>query len=200
VLALPLLVVGQSTDASFARARVIVARMTLEEKIAQVHGIQDEEHFRFVPGLSRLGVPALRITNGPAGVGPGGHFPQPRATALPAPIALAASWDVDLARRYGVLAGQETRELGSDLLETPDINIIRVPQNGRAFESFSEDPYLNSRLAVASIQGTQSTGILANVKHFLANNQEAGRRTIDELIEERPLREIYMPGFEASVR
>jgi len=183
-----------------ARARAIVAKMTLEEKIAQVHGIEDGVHFRYVPGLPRLGVPPLRITNGPAGVGHGGLSRQLRATALPAPISLAASWDVDLARRYGMIAGRETRELGSDLLESPDINIIRAPQNGRAFESFSEDPYLVARLAVASIEGTQSVGALANVKHYLANNQEADRRTIDELIGERALREIYMPGFEASVK
>jgi len=183
-----------------ARARAIVAKMTLEEKIAQVHGIEDGVHFRYVRGLPRLGVPALRITNGPAGVGHGGLSRQLRATALPAPISVAASWDIDLARRYGVIAGKETRELGSDLLESPDINIIRVPQNGRAFESFSEDPYLTSRISVASIEGTQSVGALANVKHYLANNQEADRRTIDERIDERALREIYMPGFEASVK
>jgi beta-glucosidase len=183
-----------------ARARAIVAKMRLDEKIAQVHGIEDGVHFRYVPGVPRLGVPPLRITNGPAGVGHGGLSRQLRATALPAPISVAASWDVDLARRYGVIAGQETRELGSDLLESPDINIIRVPQNGRAFESFSEDPYLVGRLSVASIEGTQSVGALANVKHYLANNQEADRRTIDERIGERALREIYMPGFEASVK
>ena len=182
-----------------ARARSIVSRMTLDEKIAQVHGIRDAQYFRYVPGVKRLGIPPLRITNGPAGVGHGGSSPPLRATALPAPIALAASWDVNLARRYGELAGEETRELGSDLLESPDINIIRVPQNGRAFESFTEDPYLNARLAVASIEGTQGTGALANVKHFVANNQEEGRRTIDERIDERSLREIYLPGFEYSV-
>jgi beta-glucosidase len=180
-------------------ARHLVAKMTLDEKIAEVHGIRDEQQFRYVPGIPRLGIPGWQITNGPAGVGPGGTEPQPRATALPAPISLAASWDPELARQYGELAGHEAQALGSDLLEAPDINIIRVPQSGRAFESFSEDPYLVSRLAVASIQGTQSTRVLANVKHYLANNQEQGRRTINEVIDERPLREIYMPGFEASV-
>src|SRR5665213_2030565 len=167
------------------RARAIVAKMTLDEKISQLHGVEDGVHFRYVTGLPRLGVPPLRITNGPAGVGHGGLSRQLRATALPAPIALAATWDVHAARRYGALAGHETLELGSDLLESPDINIIRVPQNGRAFESFSEDPYLTSRISVASIEGTQSVGALANVKHYLANNQEADRRTIDERIDER---------------
>ena len=182
-----------------ARARALVARMTLDEKIAELHGIKDATYFRYVPGVPRLGIPPLRITNGPAGVSHAGVSPQQHATGLPAPISLAASWDVDLARRYGKLAGEETRELGYDLLESPDINIIRVPQNGRAFESFSEDPYLIGRLSVASIEGTQSAGALANVKHYVANNQEDGRHGVNELVDERALREIYMPGFEASV-
>lgn len=200
IVAAPCAIAQKSVENAEARARAIVAKLTLDEKIAQVHGLEDGVRFRYVPGVPRLGVPPLRITNGPAGVGHGGLSRQLRATALPAPISLAASWDVDLARRYGLVAGQETLALGSDLLESPDINIIRVPQNGRAFESFSEDPYLVSRLSVASIEGTQSAGALANVKHYLANNQEADRRTIDELIGERALREIYMPGFEASVK
>ncbi len=196
----PASAIERKTEAPIARARAIVAKMTLDEKIAELHGIDDTKHFRYVPGLPRLGIPALRLTNGPAGAGPGGANPQLRATALPAPISLAASWDVDLARCYGVLAAQEARDLGSDLIEAPDINIIRVPQGGRSFESFTEDPYLDSRLAVATIEGIQSVRVLANVKHYIANNQEHGRRAIDELIDERTLREIYMPGFEASVR
>lgn len=183
-----------------AQARALVRRMTLDEKIAQVHGIRDPDHYRFVPDLPRLGIPALRVTNGPAGAGPGGEGPQPRATALPAPIALAASWDTDLARRYGVLAAREALALGNTLLEAPDINIARVPQGGRVFEGYGEDPYLVGRMAVANIEGIQSTGMLANVKHYAANNQETDRHTIDEIIAERPLREIYLPAFEASVR
>lgn len=182
------------------RARALVARMTLDEKIDQVHGIRTAHHFRYVPGVPRLGIPSLGITNGPAGAGKGQQTPQLRATALPAPIAVAASWDVDLARRYGVLAAREARALGSDLLESPDVNIIRIPQGGRSFESFTEDPYLDSRLAVASINGIQSQGVLANVKHYIANNQEADRLSINEQIGERALREIYMPAFKAAVQ
>ena len=181
------------------RAQHIVAQMTLEEKIAQLHGISDAHNYRIVPGLARLGVPPLRITNGPAGVGPGGAGPQLRATALPAPIALAATWDPEAAREYGKLAGEETLALGSDLLEAPDINIVRVPQGGRTFESFGEDPWLTSRLAVASIDGIQSVGVLANVKHYIANNQETARGSINEIIGQRTLHEIYMPGFKAAV-
>jgi beta-glucosidase len=174
--------------------------MTLEEKIAQVHGIRDATHYRIVPGVPRLGIPELHVTNGPAGVGPGGAGSQKQATALPAPIALAASWDIELARTYGRIAAEETRSLGYNLLESPDINIARVPQGGRVFESYGEDPFLVSRLAVANIEGIQATGIIANVKHYLANNQETNRGTINEIVAERPLHEIYMPAFEASVK
>ena len=174
--------------------------MTLDEKVAQVHGIRDATHYRLVPGNPRLGIPELNVTNGPAGVGPGGAGSQKPATALPAPIALAATWDPELARLYGHLAGEETRSLGSNLLESPDINIARVPQGGRVFESYGEDPFLVSKLAVANIEGIQSTGVIANVKHYLANNQETNRGTINEIVSERTLREIYMPAFEASVK
>jgi beta-glucosidase len=153
-----------------------------------------------VPGDSRLSIPALYVTNGPAGVGPGGAGSQKRATALPAPLALAASWDPSLAFDYGKLAGEEAYSLGYNLLEAPDINIARIPQGGRVFESFGEDPYLVSRIAVAEIEGIQSTGTIANVKHYLANNQETNRGTINELIDQRVLHEIYLPGFEASVK
>ncbi|MGA8109776.1 MAG: glycoside hydrolase family 3 C-terminal domain-containing protein [Acidobacteriaceae bacterium] len=183
----------------YARARAIVAKMTLDEKITELHGIHTAEYYRYVPGIPRLEIPAFPMTNGPAGAGPGGASPQLRATALPAPIALAASWDPALERRYGVIAGEETRDLASDLLEAPDINIIRVPQNGRTFESYSEDPYLDGRIAVGVIQGIQSVGVMANVKHYIANNQESDRHSINELIDERALREIYMPGFKAAV-
>lgn len=182
------------------RAVKIVTHMTLNEKIEELHGIKDATHFRYVPPIPRLGIPALRITNGPAGAGPGGAGPQAKATALPAPIALAATWDINLARRYGVIAGRESRQLGSDLLEAPDVNIARVPQNGRTFEGFGEDPFLAARLAVANIEGVQSEHVLANVKHYVANNQETSRFSINELVDERTLREIYMPAFAASVK
>lgn len=174
--------------------------MTLDEKIVQMHGIRDGQKFRMIPALPRLGVPELHITNGPAGVSLGWGGPQKPATALPSPTALAATWDVELAHLYGAIGGSEALALGSQLLEGPDINIIRVPQNGRAFENYSEDPFLTSLIAVANIQGIQSAGAMANVKHFLANNQETNRNSINEIIDERALREIYLPGFEASVK
>lgn len=189
-----------SHDEAVRRARALVATMSLDERIAQAHGFRDETHHRIVAGNARLGIPELHVTNGPAGVGPGGAGPQKPATALPAPIALAATWDPEMARLYGRVIGEETRELGSNLLESPDINIARVPQGGRVFEAYGEDPFLTARLAVAHIEGIQSTGMIGNVKHYVANNQETDRLTINEIISERPLREIYMPAFEASVK
>jgi len=183
-----------------ARAKALVSRMTLDEKIDQMHGIRDGQKFRLIPALPRLNIPEFHITNGPAGVSLGWGGRQKAATALPSPTALAASWDLDLARLYGAVGGAEALALGSQLLEGPDINIIRVPQNGRAFENYSEDPFLTSRIAVANIQGIQSVGALGNVKHFLANNQETNRNSINEIIGERALREIYLPGFEASIK
>jgi len=187
-------------EQAVARARRLVAKMTLDEKIAELHGIHDADHYRVIPGIPRLGIPALHMTNGPAGAGPGGAGPQKRATAWPSPLALAATWDPDLSREYGRLAAEEARAFGSRLFESPDINIARVPQGGRVFESYGEDPYLDARIAVANIEGIQSAGELANVKHFDANNQETQRFSINEIIGERALREIYLPAFEASIK
>jgi beta-glucosidase len=182
-----------------ARAKAIVAKMTLDEKITELHGIHTPTEYRIVPGIPRLGIPPLQMTNGPAGVGPGGAGPQKEATALPSPLALAASWDPSLAFDYGKIAGEETRETGNTLLEAPDVNIARVPQGGRVFESYGEDPYLDAQMAVANIEGIQSTGIMATVKHYIANNQEDQRFKINEDVGERALREIYMPAFKAAV-
>jgi beta-glucosidase len=182
------------------RARQLVAQMTLDEKISQIHMLDVKAHPREVPGIERLGIPAFKITNGPAGAGPGDRSPTEPATALPAALALAASWDTALAERFGQLIGQEVAARGEHLLEAPGVNIARVPQNGRNFEYFGEDPWLASRLAVAEIRGVQSERVIAEVKHFAANNQEAARKTINEVIDERTLREIYLPAFEAAVK
>ena len=187
-----------------ARARELVGKMTLPEKITELHGIQNTNHdqyvYRYVPPVPRLGIPAFHIANGPAGVGPAGDDPQKPATAMPSPISLASTWDVALASRYGVVLGRESKDLNQDLLESPDINIARVPQNGRTFEAFGEDPYLVSRLSVAEIQGIQSQEVIANVKHFAVNNQERDRMKVSAVVDERTLHEIYLPAFEASVK
>jgi beta-glucosidase len=189
----------QPTDFD-ARARQIVAQMTLDEKIAQLHGVSTKLIFRTVPGLARLGIPPLNITNGPAGIGNGGPGHDGRATALPAPISLAATWDIEASRRYGALAGAEAAALANGLLEAPTINIARIPQNGRTFEGFGEDPFLAGQLAVANVEGIQSQHVVANVKHYAGNNQETLRGTISDDIDERTLREIYLPAFEMAIK
>jgi beta-glucosidase len=184
------------------RARKIVRQMTLDEKIEQLHGIRDQQHYRYVPGIPRLGIPPFQITNGPAGAGPGGvtkAVKQAPATALSSPISLAATWDVKLAREYGEIVGAESRDIGNALVEAPTINIVRVPQNGRTFEGYGEDPFLAGELSVANIEGIQSQGEIANVKHYVANSQETDRFVINEEIGERTLREIYLPAFEMSI-
>jgi beta-glucosidase len=181
------------------RAEELVAQMTLDEKITELHGIQDAQHRRFVPGIPRLGIPPLVITNGPAGAGPGDDPQQQPATALPAPVSLAATFDAGLARGYGVITGSEARDLGNSLVEGPDVNIARVPENGRSFEGYGEDSYLAGQIGAADIEGIQSQGIIAEVKHYDANNQETNRMTVNEVIDDRTLHEIYLSQFQAII-
>jgi beta-glucosidase len=204
------------------KAKALVAQMTLEEKIQQMHGAapsmemtdeavaklfedakQDPSLLlmpRRVDSLARLKIPTMRVVNGPSGVGTGDHFPQMPATALPSPIALAATWDVVSANEFGKIQGSETLLLDNMVMQAPSMNIARVPQGGRVFEGFGEDPYLAGQIAVNSIKGIQREGAMANAKHFAANNQETNRLSINEIIDERTLREIYLPAFEASVK
>src|SRR5581483_1645921 len=127
-----------------------------------------------------------------------GH--QGAATALPAPIALAATWDLNLAKLYGSIVGLEARDLANGFLEAPDINIARVPQNGRSFEAYGEDPYLVGQMSANFIQGAQAEGVIAEAKHYAGNNQETNRATVNDIIDERTLREIYLPAFETSIK
>jgi len=181
------------------RATLVIAQMTLDEKIQEMGSLRDAEHFRETPPIPRLCVPALRLNNGSAGVSTGGPVQFP-ATALPAPIGLAAIWDPQQALQYGTVQGQETLDQGRNLLEGPDINIARVPVNGRTFEAYGEDPFLAGQTTVGDVRGIQSKGVMANAKHYAANNQETNRSTINELIDERTLHEIYLPAFEAAVK
>jgi beta-glucosidase len=181
------------------RAALLVAQMTLAEKTQEMHTISDAEHSREVSPIPRLCIPALLMNNGPAGVGSGGPV-QHAATALPAPIGQAATFDPGAARSYGTIEGAETRAQGRNLMEGPNVNIARVPLNGRTFEAFGEDPYLAGQIAVGNIRGIQSQGVIADVKHYAANNQEIARDSINELIDERTLHEIYEPAFQAAVQ
>jgi beta-glucosidase len=184
-----------------ARARAIVAQMTLDEKILELHGVGGASpNLRIVPAVPRLGIPAFVITNGPAGVSYGTISPRTPATALPAPLALAASWDTSLGNAYGTVIGKEAKILGNDFVEGPDMNLARVPQNGRTFENLGEDPLLAGQMAASEIQGIQGQGEIAEAKHYAGNEQETNRQTENSIIDERTLRELYLTPFEMSVK
>ena len=169
----------------------LVARMTLEEKIALLGG--DRTGFATNP-IDRLGIPSMTMSDGPVGV----RFEK--STAFPAGVAMAASWDVDLVSRIGGAIGQEAKAHGRDVLLGPCLNIQRVPQGGRNFESYGEDPWLASRMAVAFVRGVQGEGVIATPKHFAVNNQETNRTSVDARVDERTLNEIYLPAFKAAVQ
>ena len=154
---------------------------------------------REVPAIPSLCIPALLLTNGSAGISTGGPVQEP-ATALPAPISLASTWNPSAAAQYGQVEGAEALDHGRNDVEGPDINIARVPVNGRTFEAYGEDPYLAGRIAGGNVTGIQSKGVIATAKHYAANNQETNRDTINELIDQRTLEEIYMPAFKAAVQ
>jgi len=177
------------------RARLLVAQMTLEEKIAMVHG-SSGPCVGNGTNNSRLGIPALHLQDGPAGVGDGVQG----VTALPAPILLAATWDTDLARQYGTIIGAEARGKGIHVSLGPMINLVRVPQGGRDFETFGEDPYLSAIMGAQHIRGIQSQSVIAGAKHFVCNDQETTRGNEMTLVDERTLHEIYYPPFLAAVR
>jgi beta-glucosidase len=182
------------------RAALLVKAMTLDEKVLEIHMLDTPAHPREVAGVSRLGIPVFKISNGPAGAGPGDSSSAQPATALPSALAMSSTWDTAAAASFGTIAGQEIADRGEHLLEAPGVNITRVPRNGRNFEYFGEDPYLAGQLSVAEVKAIQAQGVLAEVKHYAANNQETNRKTISEIIDERTLREIYLPAFEATVK
>lgn len=174
----------------------IVEELSVDEKIDLVHGSYDpdERATGYVAANERVGTPSMSLVDGPMGVR------AVTATAFPASIALASSWDTDLAADLGGALAREVRGADQDGLLAPGFNIVRVPQCGRAFEYYSEDPTLASRLAVNAVTGVQDNGVLATAKHYVANNQEADRHFVDAQVSERALREIYLPAFEAAVK
>lgn len=174
-----------------ARVAAILSKMTLDEKIELIGGVNDF----YTRPLSRLGIPSLRMSDGPMGVHDYGLAP-----AYPASIALAASWDIDLAERFGTSMGKDARARGVHFVLGPGMNIYRAPMNGRNFEYLGEDPFLASSIAVSVIKGIQGQGVIATAKHFAGNNSEFARMTLSSDIDERTLREIYLPAFEASVK
>jgi beta-glucosidase len=173
------------------RVDSILEKMTIEEKVEIIGGINDF----YTRPIPRLGIPPLKMSDGPMGVHDYGL-----TTAYPAGIALAASWDVALAERFGTAMGKDARARGVHFILAPGMNIYRAPMNGRNFEYFGEDPFLASRMAVSVIKGIQGQRVIATAKHFAGNNSEFARMTLSSDIDERTLREIYLPAFEASVK
>lgn len=171
----------------------LIAAMTLAEKCNMVTG----DGPWVVPGCERLGIPDFCVSDGPVGARGRGSGP---GLVVPGPSALAASWDVQLVEEIGVALGTECNDRRVDVLLAPTVNLHRSPRGGRHFESYSEDPELSSRICVAYIAGVQSRRVGACVKHFVANDQEFERFTIDVRVDERTLREILLPPFEAAVR
>ena len=169
----------------------ILNQMTLEEKLGLLGGV-DGFFIREVP---RLKLPRLKMADGPIGVRNFGP-----ATAFAGGVTLTASWDPALAELVGTELGRDSRAKGVHFLLAPGVNINRAPMNGRNFEYFGEDPFLASRIAVGYIRGVQSQGVSATIKHFLGNNSEFDRHNTDSIIDERTLREIYLPVFEAAVK
>lgn len=192
--------------ASDRKIEGLIAAMTLDEKISMLRGgfpgvtpPNDPNSLGqagYLPGIPRLGIPPMRFTDGPAGV----RITTPPTTALPAPVSLAATFSTDYARQYGMVLGRDAQASNQDVVFAPMINIVRVPQAGRDFETLGEDPFLMSHLVVPEMLAIQREGTMATMKHFAENNQETNRQGINVHVDERTLNEIELPAFEASVK
>ncbi len=172
-------------------ARAMIAKLTLDQKIELLGGVDG----MFTQAIPSINLPRLKMSDGPLGVRSWGP-----TTAYAGGAALAATWDPGLARKVGEGLGRDARARGVDFLLGPGVNIARSPVSGRNFEYLSEDPYLNAQLVVPYIEGVQAQGVSATVKHFAANNQEYDRHNVSSDVDERTLRELYLPAFEAAVK
>ena len=208
LLTVPLLAVTvahaqiKSKRALDSRIDALIKKLTLEEKIGLLHA----NGIFSTAGVERLGIPGLMTDDGPLGVredvkeGWGSaNLTTDSATFFPNGSALAATWNPELAYRYGHDMGEEARARKKYIMLAPAFNICRTPLCGRTYEYYSEDPFLNARLAVQSVEGIQSQGIAACVKHFAVNNQEVERGRVSVDVDERTLREIYLPAFKAAI-
>lgn len=174
------------------RIEDLLSQMTLDEKIEQLSGMKQTGFD--TKDNERLGIPGFHMTDGPIGIR------WNRATAFPSGISLAATWDTALATRFAEALAREASAKGRNFLLGPCVNINRFPAGGRNFESYGEDPYLTSRLAVNYIKALQLNDVIVCIKHFALNNQEWRRTEIDVQVDERTMREIYLPAFEAAVK
>jgi beta-glucosidase len=178
-----------------SRVKAVLAQMSLDEKITMVHGASGSAYTGFVPGNARLCIPALKLQDGPVGVR------MNDTTQLPSAADLAASFDPSLAHRYGAVIGAEDKTKGVDVDLGPTVNIVRDPRWGRAFESYSEDPYLTGQIGSGDIGGIQSQGVMAQVKHYAVYNQETNRNTPADnaVVDDRTVHETYTSAFAAIV-
>ncbi|EMA10397.1 beta-glucosidase [Haloarcula vallismortis] len=183
------------TDADHIDA--LLAKLSRTQKLALVRGATDPKGTAtgYISGVDEAGIPPFRLVDGPLGIRAEGHH----ATAFPASIATAATFDTDLAQRQGAAMGREATALGQDALLAPGVNIIRAPHCGRNFEYLSEDPVHAGAIGASLVDGIQSEEVVATVKHFVANNQETHRTTVSAEVDERTLRELYLPPFRAAV-
>jgi len=179
-----------------ALAKEVVARMTLAEKLGLVNLAAAGGYENRNTGVPRLCIPALTLQDSPNGIAYGAT----QVTQLPASLGVAASFDPLLAYRYGQVEGQEARGKGIDVVQGPELNLDRVPESGRAFEAYGEDPVLTAALGVANIEGIQSEGVMADAKHYTAYNQETARLLVNEVVSRRALEELYQPPFQAAVQ
>jgi len=170
------------------RVEDLLKRMTLEEKIEMLGGTGFE-----TKAIQRLGIPPLNMTDGPLGVRWG------QSTAFPSGILMGATWNPELISKLGSAIAEEVKSKERHVILGPCVNIARIPMGGRNFESFGEDPFLTSRIAVDYIKGVQKENVVATVKHFAANNQEHQRDFVNTIVDERALNEIYFPAFKAAV-
>lgn len=169
----------------------LLSQMTVEEKLAYIGGVD----WMYTRNIDRLGIHRMKMSDGPQGLGTHG-----KATAYPATVALAATWNENLAYQYGKALGRDCKARGVNILLGPAVNIYRAPFCGRNFEYMGEDPYLAGRTAVGYIKGLQDQGVMATIKHFIANNSDYDRDNISNDIDERTMHEIYLPAFKAAVQ
>ena len=183
-----------------ARVEALLPEWTLEDKVNLVSGRLVVAHDR--PDVAPPSpIPPFSLSDGPAGIhGAEQRIHGGKATALPAPIALAATWSPELARRYGEVLGAEARAHGHNVLLGPAVDLARAPLAGRTFESFGEDPLLQARMVVPEVEAIQGHAVQACLKHYIVNNQEYQRNSIDVRVDERALQEIYLPPFAAAVQ
>ena len=184
-----------TTKTASERADLLVAAMTNVQKVVMCHGASGS-YTGNVPGNTTLSIPTLNMSDGPSGarVGSAGNV-----TCFPAPINLACTWDDSLAQTFGQVYGAEQKGKGTNVALAPMMNVLRVPQAGRNWEGYGEDPYLSAKMAAAEVVGIQSNGILACAKHFICNDQETNRGSGSSEVDDRTLHEIYLPAFEACV-